>query len=340
MLKEDLHTEKETAAGGHSDLQQGAKSNSNDDYTREQRVGWERPSEANSRVVGFRGQNEGENRRQPEEAGRSQLQVYSEEVWACQRGKVPFWGAVHEERGGTTIRASSPISAPKQQDAAYRSSGGRRESPPPLQDPEAGPGHPHCCETHEQAPSAASAVLGVCEPQLPIRGLQGGAKGYTCCPEGTPDEGNNSQHTLREEAVSTQTKSSPLIPDKMLNSQHPARGERVPSPKPLRQGMLWRLNTTKVTRGPSVGLVKEGLLVVVKWGLETSGWNAVRSEGGSEEGRVLPKAPLPSRVFPEEAGSGRISRDRSACGRPWNGNTWAPCVLQAPPPGRLTPPSN
>ncbi|CAN0188686.1 unnamed protein product [Rangifer tarandus platyrhynchus] len=117
MLKEDLHTEKETAAGGHSDLQQGAKSNSNDDYTREQRVGWERPSEANSRV-----------------------------------------------------------------------------------DPEAGPGHPHCCETHEQAPSAASAVLGVCEPQLPIRGLQGGAKGYACCPEGTPDEGNNSQHTLREEA--------------------------------------------------------------------------------------------------------------------------------------------
>ena len=53
MLKEVLHTEKETAAGGHSDLHQGAKSNSNDDYTREQRVGWERLSEANSRVVGW-----------------------------------------------------------------------------------------------------------------------------------------------------------------------------------------------------------------------------------------------------------------------------------------------
>ncbi|CAI9164516.1 unnamed protein product [Rangifer tarandus platyrhynchus] len=318
MLKEDLHTEKETAAGGHSDLQQGAKSNSNDDYTREQRVGWERPSEANSRVVDFK------------TAGNIVLHMPSEE--RRRRGTQSLHNICKANVRGSVVKGGSglvdrvqALSAPKQQDAAYRSSGGRRESPPPLQDPEAGPGHPHCCETHEQAPSAASAVLGVCEPQLPIRGLQGGAKGYACCPEGTPDEGNNSQHTLREEA---------------LNSQHPARGERVPSPKPLRQGMLWRLNTTKVTRGPSVGLVKEGLLVVIKWGLETSGWNAVRSEGGSEEGRVLPKAPLPSRVFPEEAGSGRISRDRSACGRPWNGNTWAPCVLQAPPPGRLTPPSN
>ena len=121
-----------------------------------------------------------------------------------------------EERGRTIIRASFPTSAPKH-DTAYRSSGGRRESPLPLQDPEAGPGQPHCCETHEQAPSAASAVLGVCEPQLPIRGLQGGAKCHACCPEGvqgpphlhTPDEGNNSQHTLRKEAVSTKLKAAP-----------------------------------------------------------------------------------------------------------------------------------
>lgn len=39
MLKEVLHTEKETAAGGHSDLHPGAKSNSNDDYTRGQQGG-------------------------------------------------------------------------------------------------------------------------------------------------------------------------------------------------------------------------------------------------------------------------------------------------------------
>lgn len=137
---------------------------------------------------------------------------------------MPFWGEVHEEKGRTTIKASFPISAPKQQDTTYRSSGGRRESPPPLRDPEARPGHPHCGETHEQAPRAASTVPGVCEPQLPIRGPQGGAKCYACCPEGvqglphvhTPDEGNNSQHTPRKEAASIQTKSSPLIPDKMV----------------------------------------------------------------------------------------------------------------------------
>lgn len=145
-------------------------------------------------------------------------------VWACQRGQVPFWGVVHEQKGRTIIRASFPMSALKQQDTAYRSSGDRRESPPSLQDPEASPGLPHCCETHEQAPSAASTVPGVCEPQLPIRGPQGGAKCYACCLESvqgpphlhTPDEGNNSQHTPRKEAASIQTKSSPLIPDKMV----------------------------------------------------------------------------------------------------------------------------
>lgn len=93
---------------------------------------------------------------------------------------------------------------------------------------------------------------------------------------------------------------------------------------------------TRAKCGPGEGGVAGGC----KWGLGTPGWNAARSEGGSEKGRVLPKAPLPSRVFPEEAKSGRISREQSACGRSWNGNTWVPCVLQAPPPGLLTPPSN
>ena len=89
---------------------------------------------------------------------------------------------------------------------------------------------------------------------------------------------------------------------------------------------------TRAKCGPGEGGVAGGC----KWGLGTRGWNAARSEGGSEKGRVLPKAPLPSQVFPEEAGSGRISRERSACGRSWNGNTWVPCVLQAPPPGPLS----
>ena len=39
MLKEVLHAGKELAAGGHSDLHQGAKSNSNDDCTQEQQGG-------------------------------------------------------------------------------------------------------------------------------------------------------------------------------------------------------------------------------------------------------------------------------------------------------------
>ena len=48
-------------------------------------------------------------RRQPEEAGLWQLRVYSEGAWAHQWG----WGA-YKERGGTTIRASFPVSALRQ----------------------------------------------------------------------------------------------------------------------------------------------------------------------------------------------------------------------------------
>ena len=131
------------------------------------------------------------------------------------------------KEGWDPIRTLMSVIAPRQQDTAYRSSGDRRELPPPLQDPEASPGLPHCCETHEQAPGAVSTVPGVCEPQLPIRGPQGGVKCYACCLESvqgpphlhTPDEGNNSQHTPRKEAASIQTKSSPSILDNRVEQE-------------------------------------------------------------------------------------------------------------------------
>ena len=53
----------------------------------------------------------------------------------------------------------------------------------------------------EQTPIAAPTEPEVCTGLLHLH---------------TPYQGDNSQHTLRKEAASTQTKSRPLIPDKLV----------------------------------------------------------------------------------------------------------------------------
>ena len=67
--------------------------------------------------------------------------------WGCTRkkpgptreAKHHYWEA-HKERGGTTIRNSTIVSTPRQQDTTYRSSWGRCELLPPSRALEAGTG--------------------------------------------------------------------------------------------------------------------------------------------------------------------------------------------------------
>ena len=90
--------------------------------------------------------------RQPEEDVLWKLRVYSEEVWAYQRSKVPLlvgeWRVC--DKGRNTVRASFPLSNFRQQETTFMSSGGGRETlPPPLQSPEATMGYCHHYNTHK-----------------------------------------------------------------------------------------------------------------------------------------------------------------------------------------------
>ena len=99
--------------------------------------------------------------KQTESAGVWQLRVYVEEAWAHQRSREPLLGWAHEERGRTTIGASFPVHALRQQVTVYMSSGGGHKLPLPSQAPEAGMGQRCCCrEKWKQAPITAPTWRG------------------------------------------------------------------------------------------------------------------------------------------------------------------------------------